>query len=186
MGVLMLAGLGVALAGYRIRLAFFFVVGFYVGAVTIGPLFAALIDAPQTALVFGAIAGVIGGFVAVRLYFVALFFVGLLAGASLLVAASGALFPGAQVPQLIAAAVGGLVGGIAAIALDRVAIIVASAWVGALHAGAAGSTILHRTVGLSEGAWYMVFAGLVGAITLVGVLYQLRVFSTRAYRYPRR
>ncbi len=179
-------GLVVALAGYRLRLLFFFVVGFYAGAVTIGPLFAAAIDAPQTAIIFGAIAGVIAGFVAVRLYFVALFLVGLLAGASLLVTAVGSVLPEAQAPVLIAAAVGGVLGGVAAIALDRIAVILASAWVGSLHVAGAGSTAVYRVAGITESLWYMLFLGMLVVVTVIGVLYQARMFPQQRYRYDRR
>ncbi len=186
LGAVLLVGIVVALAGYRIRLFFFFIVGFYVAAVTIGPLFAALIEAPQTALVFGVIAGFLGGMVAVRMYFVALFLVGLLAGASLLVTLTGVVLPDTQAALLIAAAVGGIIGGIAAITLDRVAVIIASAWVGALHAAAAASTALYLGVGLQQDSWYAVFLGMLVVITAVGVLYQFKVFPARAYRYDRR
>ncbi len=179
-------GLVVALAGYRLRLLFFFVVGFYAGAVTIGPLFAAMIDAPQTAVIFGAIAGVVAGFVAVRLYFVALFLMGLLAGASLLVTAVGSVLPEAQLPVLIAAAIGGVLGGVAAIVLDRIAVIVASAWVGGLHVAGAGSTAVYRGAGISESLWYMLFLGILVVVTVIGVLYQSRMFPTQRYRYDRR
>lgn len=181
-----LAGLAIALTGYRIRLIFFFVVGFYVSAAIVGPLFAAIIEVPQSSIIFGAIAGLVGGLLAVRLYFVALFLVGLLAGASLLVALSTTVFGQAQLPLLVATAIGAVVGGVAALALDRVAVIAGSAWVGALHAAAAGSTILYRTIAMSEAAWYAIFTGLVIVITLTGMLYQLRAFPTSRYRYDRR
>ncbi|MFP4644489.1 MAG: DUF4203 domain-containing protein [Spirochaetales bacterium] len=180
-------GIIVAVAGYRIRMVFFFVVGFYAGAAILGPFFAGIINEPQTAIVFSLIIGTIGGFIAVRLYFVALFLAGVLAGASLLITVSANVLPDTEVALLAVAGIGAVVGGIAALVLDRIAVIAASAWVGALHAAASASTIIDRTAGVSEGVRFGIFLTVLVIVTAIGILYQLRAFPTRRYRYaPRR
>lgn len=181
-----IAGLAVAFSGYRIRLIFFFVIGFYVTAAVIGPTFASIIEAPETALVIGAIAGVIGGFVAVRLYFVALFLLGLLIGASLFVTFAGSLFAGSDTAIIVAAAIGGLAGGAGAIVLDRTAVVLGSALAGALHAAAAGSTMFFRAVAMNETAWFTIFAIMLVIIAAAGILFQLRAFPRSRYRYDKR
>jgi len=98
----------------------------------------------------------------------------------------GSMVPDLQAALIVAAAIGGVVGGIAAIALDRIAVIAASAWVGGLHAAAVGATGMHRVLALSYSAAYSLFLGILVVITLLGVLYQLRVFpSARRQRYER-
>lgn len=184
--IALVGGIVVAVSGYRIRMVFFFVVGFYVSAAALGPLFANIINEPQTTIVFSLIVGVIGGFIAVRLYFVALFLAGILAGASLVITLSTNILPDSEASLLVAAAIGAVLGGIAALVLDRIAVIVASAWVGALHAAAAVSTMVGRMAGVSEGVEFGTFATALVAITAVGILYQLRAFPTRHYRYAPR
>lgn len=181
-----IAGLAVAFSGYRIRLVFFFVVGFYVTAAVIGPAFATIIDAPETALVIGAIAGVIGGFVAVRLYFVALFLLGLLIGASLFVTLASGVFAESDTAIIVAAAVGGVAGGAGAIVLDRTAVVLGSALAGAVHAAAAGSTMFFRAVAMNETAWFTIFAIILVVVAASGILFQLRAFPRSRYRYDKR
>mgnify|MGYP006426630517 CR=1 FL=1 len=182
----LVGGIIVAVAGYRIRMVFFFVVGFYASAAILGPLFANIINQPQTAIVFSLIIGVIGGFIAVRLYFVALFLAGVLAGASLLITLSANVLPDTDIFLLASAAIGAIAGGIAALVLDRIAVITASAWVGALHAAASASTIIDRTAGVSEGVRFGIFLTVLIIVTAVGILYQLRAFPASRYRYAPR
>ncbi len=182
----LIIGIIVAVAGYRIRMIFFFVAGFYASAAILGPLFANIIDEPQTAIVFSLIIGVVGGFIAVRLYFVALFLAGVLAGASLLITVSANVFPETDAVLLAAAAIGAIAGGIVALLLDRIAVIAASAWLGALHAAAAASTIIYRAAGIPDGVRMGIFVTVLVLVTAVGILYQLRAFPTSRYRYAPR
>ncbi len=171
-------GLAIALFGYRMRLLFFFVVGFYVAAAVLGPVFASFIDVPNAVLIFGIIGGVVGGLVAVKLYYVALFLIGLLVGASVLAAVAESAAAGNDTVLIIAVVAGAVLGGVAAILLDKLAIVAGSAWAGGLHAAAAGATMLYRVIAMNQAAYFGIFIGLAIAFVLGGFLYQFRLLPS--------
>ncbi len=179
--IVAIAGLVVAMTGYRLRLLFFFIVGFYLTAPFVGALVGRFFDFPQAFVVFGTIGGILGGLVAVRLYFVALFLVGVPVGASVAIAIASAFVGSSDVVIIVAAVVGALVGGAVTIVLDRVMVIVASAILGSVHAGAAVATVVFRLIEMSPTAYYATFLGISGAVLVLGIIYQSTAFPKRAY-----
>lgn len=179
--IVAIAGLVVALTGYRLRLLFFFVVGFYLTAPLVGTLLASFFEFPQAFVVFGTIGGLLGGLVAVRLYFVALFLVGVPIGAAVMITVASSFVGAGDTVIIVAAIAGAVVGGVVTIVLDRVMVIAASAIIGAVHAGAATATLVFQLVAMSQTAYYATFLGVAVTILLLGVVYQVAAFPKRAY-----
>ncbi len=181
LAIVAIAGLVVALTGYRLRLLFFFVVGFYLTAPLVGTLVARFFDFPQAFVVFGTIGGLLGGFVAVRLYYLALFLVGVPIGASVLIAIASSFVGAGDVVIIVAAVVGAVVGGLVTIALDRIMVIIASAVLGAVHTGAALASVAFRMVEMSQTAYYTTFLGISAVVLVLGIIYQSTAYPKRAY-----
>ncbi|MFP4510275.1 MAG: hypothetical protein ACLFNQ_09095 [Spirochaetaceae bacterium] len=179
--IVAIAGLVVALTGYRLRLLFFFVVGFYLTAPLVGTVLASFFEFPQAFVVFGTIGGLLGGLVAVRLYVVALFLVGVPIGAAVMITVVSSFVGAGEIAIVVAAIVGAVVGGVVTIALDRVMVIAASAILGAVHAGAAIATLAFQLVVMSQTAYYATFIGVAVVILVLGIVYQGTAFPRRAY-----
>jgi hypothetical protein len=164
--LLILGGLTLLVAGWRIYDFIIIVAGALIGAIAA----ASLLTTSSELILIGALllGGLLGAALAIFLYYIAVFLVGAYVG--IVLTAAGASTLGLTPVSALALLIGAIIGGIVLLALSFEFLILASSLVGAQM----------LALGLDLGAaWVAVFA-------IIGVIVQLALVRTFNYDFRRR